>query len=177
VEIDGCDLAHERRLPAKETAGRASVGRADDRVRGRARLDEIPLTDALVQKRSERMPAELFSLVERPCHRFAGGCNRCFAASAPSRHRWKSGWVAIQTEAKTITPTSHHRTATPTAEPAVTIQRTTYPLQQRNAYVSSRRWRKLVTVGHLFRAGQVSCPPLGTNSLVRSGQRTAEEEC
>jgi hypothetical protein len=71
--------------------------------------------------------------------------------------------MAIQTEAKTITPTSHQRTAIPTVEPAVIIQRTTYPPQQRNVYVSSRRWRKLVTVGHLFRAGQVSCPPLGTN--------------
>jgi hypothetical protein len=122
-------------------------------VRRCARLDEIPLADALVEERSERVPAELFSLVERPRHRFAGGYNRCSAAAAPSRHRWKSGWLAIQTEAKAITPTSHQRTAIPTAEPAVTIQRTTYPLQQRKAHVSSRRWRKLVIVGHLFRTG------------------------
>jgi hypothetical protein len=110
------------------------------------------------------VPTELLSLVERPRHRLAGGYGRCLAASAQSRHRRKSGWVAIQTEAKTITPTSHQRTAIPTVEPAVIIQRTTYPPQQRNAYVSSRRWRKLVTVGHLFPAGQVSCSPLGTNS-------------
>jgi len=73
VAIDSDDLTLQRFRTAERVAKRPTpVGRADDRVRVRARLDAIPLAHSLVEKRRERAAAGIFPLVDRARHRLSG---------------------------------------------------------------------------------------------------------
>jgi hypothetical protein len=64
VAIHRDDLTLERARPAKKLTQGAPVRRSDDRVRIRPSLDAIPLASSLLEEDGERIPAELFPLVE-----------------------------------------------------------------------------------------------------------------
>lgn len=92
VAIDGDDLARERAWLAKQTSERAApVGRADDRLCVRVRLDAIALAFALVEEGGERVSSEVL-LVAFSAH---GSWSRGVVPPSSSQSRSARARIAL----------------------------------------------------------------------------------
>jgi hypothetical protein len=158
VAIDSDDLACQRaRGPEKVSEPATSARWADDRVRVRARLDAIPLTYPLFEKRCERTLTEICPLVEWAPHPLSGGCTLSLARITAHRVHaaWRSGGVrAVSTR---VPPRAHG------LHPADDVSAPAHA----TTHVICRQWRKLVIVSVSLSVTAAELPVAGSNEPTR----------